>query len=149
MGACHSPERPMPTTPRLGSAVVVRRDDALLLARRAKQPNAGKWVFPGGKIEMFESIKAAAEREILEETGLHIEVQDQIGAFEIIRPPEEHRVIIYSWARAVAGHARPASDVSEIRFCTRDEIATMDLSEIVVSVARAIGWLDPPEALAA
>jgi 8-oxo-dGTP diphosphatase len=139
----------MTTTPRIGSALVVRRGGALLLARRAKEPNAGKWVFPGGKIELFESIKAAAERELLEETGLHVEVEDQIGAFEIIRPPHEHRVIIYSWAQAIAGTARPSSDVSELRFCTRDEIARLDLSEIVASVTRSIGWLDAPDALAA
>lgn len=139
----------MSISPRIGSAVVVRRDDSLLLARRAKEPNLGKWVFPGGKIELFESIKAAAERELLEETGLRIEVQDQIGAFEIIRPPSEHRVIIYSWARAVAGTPRPASDVSELRFSTREEISQLDLSEIVASVTRTIGWLGPPEALAA
>ena len=80
--------------PRTGSAVVVRDGDRLLLARRAKEPNFGKWVFPGGKIEPFESIRQAGERELLEETGLEVQVEDQVGAFEIIRPPEEHRVII-------------------------------------------------------
>jgi 8-oxo-dGTP diphosphatase len=135
--------------PRVGSAVVVRSGDTLLLARRGKQPNKGRWVFPGGKIEPFESIREAAERELLEETGLHIHVRDQIGAFEIIEPPGEHRVIIYSWAEPAGGTLQPASDVSELRFCTRQEIAKLDLSEIVARVARTIGWLDASAPLAA
>jgi 8-oxo-dGTP diphosphatase len=135
--------------PRIGSAVVVRDGDAVLLARRAKEPNRGRWIFPGGRIEPFESIREAGERELLEETGLQVEIEDQIGAFEIIQPPDEHRVIIYSWARPIAGTMRPASDVSELRFVTRDELALLDLSEVVARVARVIGWLDDPEALAA
>jgi ADP-ribose pyrophosphatase YjhB (NUDIX family) len=135
--------------PRIGSALVVRQGDALLLARRDKEPNKGKWIFPGGKIEPFESIKAAARRELLEETGLHVHVDDQIGAFEIIRPPDEHRVIIFSWAHAVGGTLAPNDDVSELRFCTRAELAELDLSEIVAWVAAAIGWLEAPTAAAA
>jgi 8-oxo-dGTP diphosphatase len=121
----------------------------LLLARRAKDPNRGKWVFPGGKIEPFESIREAAEREILEETGLHVVVDEQIGAFEIIRPPDEHRVIIYSWAVPVGGTPQAASDVSELRFCTREELTELDLSEIVARVMCAIGWLRQPDVMAA
>jgi ADP-ribose pyrophosphatase YjhB (NUDIX family) len=139
----------MTALPRIGSAVVVRQGDTLLLARRAKEPNRGKWVFPGGKIEPFESIQQAAEREILEETGLQVEVAEQIGAFEIIRPPDEHRVIIFSWALPVGGTPRAASDVSDLRFCTRNELSELDLSEIVARVMRTIGWLDQPTAAAA
>jgi 8-oxo-dGTP diphosphatase len=139
----------MKSVPRLGSAVVVRNGDTVLVARRAKEPNFGKWVFPGGKIEAFETIKAAGQREILEETGLRVEIGNQIGAFEIIEPPNEHRVIIYSWARPLEGTPVPATDVSELRYCTRDELSRMDLSAIVADVARSIGWLDPAETLAA
>lgn len=139
----------MSTLPRIGSAVVVCQGDTLLLAQRAKEPNRGKWVFPGGKIEPFESIQRAAEREILEETGLQVEVGEQIGAFEIIRPPDEHRVIIYSWAHPVAGAPRAASDVSDLRFCTREELSELDLSEIVAHVTRTIGWLSQSNVLAA
>ncbi len=135
--------------PRTGSAVVVRDGDRLLLARRAKEPNFGKWVFPGGKIEPFESIRQAGERELLEETGLEVQVEDQVGAFEIIRPPEEHRVIIFSWARPVAGTPVARSDVSELRFCSREELIDLDLSDIVAQVLRSIGWLKEPTVLAA
>lgn len=146
------PARPIKgviNVPRVGSAAVVRSGNALLLARRAKEPNIGRWVFPGGKVEPFESIRAAAARELLEETGLHVNVGEQIGAFEIIEPPNEHRVIIYSWAEPVGGTLRAESDVTDLRFCTREEISELDLSDIVARVARSIGWLDDSTRLAA
>jgi ADP-ribose pyrophosphatase YjhB (NUDIX family) len=137
------------TAPRTGSAVVVRRGDAILVGRRAKKPNEGKWVFPGGRIEPFESIASAAERELWEEAGLRIAVEQQIGAFEIIEPPDEHRIIIYSWATPLGEGLHPASDISELRYCTRDQLAKLDLSDIVRRVASTIGWLQHPDALAA
>lgn len=139
----------MTTHPRIGSAVVVRDGSRILVARRAKPPNLGKWVFPGGKIRPFESIRCAAARELAEETGLDVEIGEQIGAFEIVQPPDEHRIIIYSWARPIGGVGTPASDVSELKWCTRQELAQLDLSDVVSEVARTIGWLDAPDSLAA
>ncbi len=135
--------------PRTGSAVVVRDGDRLLLARRAKEPNFGKWVFPGGKIEPFESIRQAGERELLEETGLEVQVEDQVGAFECISPTEEHRVIIFSWGSPREQTPVAGSDVWELRFCSREELIDLDLSDIVAQVLRSIGWLKEPTVLAA
>jgi ADP-ribose pyrophosphatase YjhB (NUDIX family) len=50
-------------------AVVFRGDDVLLV-RRANPPDAGRWGFPGGKIERGETIMRAAERELVEETSI-------------------------------------------------------------------------------
>ncbi len=54
---------------------VVVHDGQALLVRRANPPDAGLWGFPGGKIEFGETVKAAATRELLEETGIHGEAQ--------------------------------------------------------------------------
>jgi 8-oxo-dGTP diphosphatase len=130
--------------PRIGSALVVRDGEGrVLLGRRAKDPNRGRWVLPGGKIELFESIAEAGRREICEETGLNVDVGEQIGAFEIIRPPHEHRLIVYSLARPIGGQLRAASDVSELRFCSADEIAELDLTEICADVLRAALGVQP------
>lgn len=128
--------------PRVGSALVVREGDKILLARRNKSPNRGRWVIPGGKVEPFESISAAGEREILEETGLVVRVGEQIGVFEIISPPNEHRLIIYSWADRVGGDLRAGSDALEPQFFYRSGIQSLDITEIVKTVLRKIDWLD-------
>jgi 8-oxo-dGTP diphosphatase len=136
-------ERPAAkTTPRLGSAVVVLDGDCVLLGIRGKEPNKGKWVLPGGKIKPFESIEHAAIREIREETGLAVEVHGQLGVWEIIDPPEEHRVIVYSLARPIGGTLKAASDLDEVRFCHRDELDGLDISDLVCRVLDRVTWAD-------
>lgn len=135
----------MKNLPRVGSALVVSDGDRILLGRRKKEPNRGKWVLPGGKVEPFEPLREAAKREIEEETGLLVEVGAQIGVEEIIDPPSEHRVIVYSWAHPVGGTLRAASDIFGARFCTREELQTLDLSDVAVNVLAKTGWLDREE----
>jgi ADP-ribose pyrophosphatase YjhB (NUDIX family) len=127
--------------PRIGSAVVVVEDDRVLLGTRAKEPNRGKWILPGGKIEPFESIDSAAKREIREETGLEIDLEGTLTIKEIINPPDEHRIIVYSQARPTSGDLRAGSDLDDVRFCRAADLHTMDLSETVREVLYELGWI--------
>jgi 8-oxo-dGTP diphosphatase len=127
--------------PRFGSALLVRHGDDLLLAQRAKEPHRGMWVLPGGGIHAFETIAEAARREIREETGLQVELGAPVGVLEIVRPPNEHRVIFYNWAIPVGGDLRPASDVSALRWVTREQLQSLDLTEAVRDVLIEVGWL--------
>jgi ADP-ribose pyrophosphatase YjhB (NUDIX family) len=124
--------------PRVGSAVVVIDDGRVLLGVRDKEPHRGKLVLPGGKVRPFESIGEAAEREILEETGIRIEVERQLGVWEIIEPPAEHRVIVYSQARPVGGELRASSDLSDARYYRLDELDGLDMTDTVRAVLRQI-----------
>lgn len=128
--------------PRIGSAVIVIQGDRVLLGVRGKEPNRGKWVLPGGKIKPFESIEEAARREIREETGLDIELQGPATIKEIINPPGEHRVIIYSRAQPVGGKMSASSDLEEVRFCSRDDLRQLNLSSVVKDVLGELGWLE-------
>ncbi|KAL8399816.1 hypothetical protein RB594_000289 [Gaeumannomyces avenae] len=59
--------------PRVGvAAVIARPNGSVILGRRKGSHGSGQWAFPGGHLEFGESIVACAERETLEETGLHV-----------------------------------------------------------------------------
>jgi len=126
--------------PRVGSAVLVVDGDQLLLGVRGKEPNSGKWVLPGGRVNPFETLADAGRRELLEETGLDIRVDDQVHVLEIIDPPGEHRLIVFSQGRPVGGSIVAGSDLLDARFCTRDEIQTLDLSDVIRPVLEKLGW---------
>ena len=129
-------------TTRLGSAVLITEGDRILLGRRNKEPNFGKWVLPGGKIEFGETHIQAAYREAKEELGLEIEIIRLAGnRLYYIIEPDEHRIIVYSIARVVKGDISPSSDISEARFFTRDELKNIEITPVVTQVLRDEGWL--------
>jgi 8-oxo-dGTP diphosphatase len=59
--------------PQIGVGVLVFRNGQLLLGQRRGSHGAGTWAPPGGHLEFGESVEACARREVLEETGLHVE----------------------------------------------------------------------------
>lgn len=56
------------------ATVLINGDDEVLMMQEAKESCAGKWYLPAGRMECGESIVAAAEREVLEETGLRVAI---------------------------------------------------------------------------
>jgi 8-oxo-dGTP diphosphatase len=82
-------------------AVILDDTERVLLTRRSIPPFQDLWVMPGGKIDLGESILDALRREVREEVGLEVEVDDLIDVFEHVTPGEEnyHFVIIYYLCR--------------------------------------------------
>jgi 8-oxo-dGTP diphosphatase len=90
-------------------AAVIERDGLILAARRTEPPAlAGRWEFPGGKVEPGESDAAALERECREEIGVAIAVGERVGPeyyapsgtmvvrtymAELVNPADEPRVL--------------------------------------------------------
>jgi 8-oxo-dGTP diphosphatase len=57
---------------KIASMVILRNESKYLLMKRAKEPNIGKYLPVGGKLEPFETPRACAIRETYEETGISI-----------------------------------------------------------------------------
>jgi len=107
------------------SAFVVDDTSRVLLARRAFEPDAGLWDIPGGFLEEGEEPLAGLRRELLEETGLSIEVGDFLGAFVDTYGdgPEANAVLNLVWeARVAGGEPIAADDVAELRWFPRDAL---------------------------
>lgn len=124
----------------MGSALLVRDEaNRILLGKRNKDPQRGTWVIPGGKIRAFESIGDAAARELHEETGLEVDVQGQFRVYEIINPPDEHRIVIYSWGKVIGGTARASDDLSELAFFSPNQLSDLQTSPLVRRVLADAG----------
>jgi 8-oxo-dGTP diphosphatase len=76
--------REYPDAPIAGVGAVIVAGDKVLLIRRAQEPLKGEWSLPGGAVELGETLEEAVRREVLEETGLAIEVVDVVKAFDRI-----------------------------------------------------------------
>ena len=75
--------------------------------RRLRPPEAGCWGIPGGKVDLFETAAAAAEREIAEELGLRIEASELLCVVDYIdREAGEHWLAPVYLVRDVQGEPR-------------------------------------------
>jgi 8-oxo-dGTP diphosphatase len=70
------------TSPILAVGAVAVVDDRLLMVRRGHGPAAGEWSVPGGRVEADELLESAVVREVAEETGLDIVVDELLGWVE-------------------------------------------------------------------
>lgn len=74
-------------SPRLKARVLVERDGQVLLVRHAKRKQKAFWCLPGGNADPGESIAEAARRELLEETGVEVDVE---GAVLVLDGPDAY-----------------------------------------------------------
>lgn len=70
---------------------VLRSEAGFLLLRRSKEPNLGKYVPVGGHLKPFETPRAAAIREVEEETGISIKEPCLVGILTETSPTD------YNW----------------------------------------------------
>jgi 8-oxo-dGTP diphosphatase len=100
--------------PAVGVAVVVIRGDKVLVGRRRGAHGSGRWSFPGGHLEFNETVENCAQREVLEETGIHLR-NIRYGPFtnNIFREERRHSVTLFVVADYAGGSEQdrePAKD---------------------------------------
>lgn len=88
----------------IGVGVIVRHEGRVLLGRRLSPPGVGTWQFPGGKLEVGESVEACAAREALEEAGIVIRPVAR-GPYtnDVFGPGEPHYVTLFVVTDLVSG----------------------------------------------
>jgi 8-oxo-dGTP diphosphatase len=62
---------------RVACAVIIQNNKVLAVQRGPEMKMAGKWEFPGGKLEPGETASQCIVREILEELALNIQVEEE------------------------------------------------------------------------
>ena len=112
--------------PKIGSAAVVQNEiGALLLGRRGKEPNLGKWVMPGGKIEWGETIDEAVVREVYEETGLVVKAVERLGIFEIVTDDEHSLFVLTRCEPTMYGRLKAGDDLADVGWFMQPQAARL------------------------
>ena len=113
--------RKYPDRPFVGVGAVIVADGKVLIVKRKYDPLAGQWSLPGGGVELGETLEDSIVREMLEETGLDIEVGPVIEVFDRITRDDDgqvryHFVLVDYLCWPVGGELQASSDVADARF---------------------------------
>ena len=127
-----------PERPAVGVGAVLVHQGRVLLIKRGKEPLRGRWVVPGGTVEVGETLEQALVREVREETGLTVRPIEVVLVFDRIDREGEavryHYVIVDYLCEYVSGTLRAASDAEDAAFVAREDLPRFALPEKALEV---------------
>jgi 8-oxo-dGTP diphosphatase len=101
----------------VAGAIPREPDGRIWLLRRGFDPSAGLWTFPGGFVDLGESVEAAARREAREELEIDVEIAGLVGVYS--RPQD--RVVLVVYDATLTGRPRVTPEATEVRaFAPKD-----------------------------
>ncbi|MCV7286121.1 NUDIX hydrolase [Mycolicibacterium wolinskyi] len=115
------------------AGIVVDDQGRVLVIRRHDN---GRWEPPGGVLELDESFEDGVRREVLEETGLHVEVQQLTGVYKNLAAGI---VALVFRCKPHCGRIRPTAESREVLWMTREQVAAAMTPAFAI---RAIDALD-------
>ena len=134
-------KREYPEQPLVGVGAVIVEDGRVALIKRGHAPLLGEWSIPGGALEVGETLREAAVREALEETGLAVATLDLLGVFDrVIR--DDGGKVLYPYVlidflcRRTGGELTAAGDAAEARWFTPEEAMRLPLARDTREVVR-------------
>ncbi len=127
--------------PQIGVGAVVIHKNRVLLVKRKNPPAENLWAIPGGKLQFGETLRQAAEREILEETGVLIKAGEIVHTFEIIDRDAEgqiryHYIIIDLSGEYISGDPSPDDDALEARWISKEELKNFPVNKFTRELLR-------------
>jgi len=128
-------ETEYPSAPRLAVGALVIHAGRVLLVKRGKAPSKNFWAIPGGSVHLGESLQAAAEREVLEETSVAITAGEPIFTFDAIERDADnavryHYVIVDLAGTYLRGEPVPGDDARQARWIGPEELAELDMKPV-------------------
>ncbi|MFE9247268.1 NUDIX hydrolase [Nocardiopsis sp. NPDC006938] len=116
------------------AGAVISDDGRFLAIRRADN---GRWELPGGVLELAETPEAGACREVWEETGVHVEVDQLTGVY---KNTAQGIIALVFRCKPSGGAERPSAESTSVAWLTPDEV-TERMSEAYA--IRLLDALDP------
>ena len=105
-------------------AIPVDSEGRIILLRRGFDPGGGLWTFPGGFVDLGESVPAAAAREVDEELGLAIELEELLGVYS----RADDRVVLIVYRARALGEPSTSPEAIEVGRFAADEIPWDELA---------------------
>jgi 8-oxo-dGTP diphosphatase len=116
-----------------GVSAAVLKGDFVLLVKRGREPYAGLWSFPGGKIEPNEAPREAALRELKEETGIEADIEGILDKIDVATETADGKELRYRltvfYGRYRSGTLGAGSDADAVRWFALDETNTLLMTE--------------------
>ena len=128
----------------LATGAVIFRGREVLLIQRGRAPFLGHWSIPGGKVDFGEKITDALHREILEETGIRMEILGLIDAFEALpqKDGEKHYVMIDYACRYLSGDVVAGDDAMDAGFFSIPEaMSRLAWDKTRLAIQRALPYV--------
>ena len=130
-----------PVRPALAVGAVVFKDNRVLLVKRGNPPARGVWAIPGGSVELGESLQKAAEREVLEETGIVIKAGEPVLSFESIHRDDNDRVRFHYYivdlaATYISGEPSPGDDALDAGWISGEALGRLNVNPITLKLLR-------------
>lgn len=124
--------------PQVVVGAIVIHDGSLLMIRRANDPSKGLWTVPGGRVEPGEYLAQAVRREVLEETGVAVEVGELLGVLEVVG--EGWHYVIHDYLATIDGDPElaAADDALEARWVPLHDVPSLDCTPRFVETLT--GW---------
>lgn len=130
-------------------AVVLNDKEEFLMGKRLEPDNPaadGKWEFLGGHMEFNEQPEAAVKREVLEESGIEVEVVRLLpkvysNLWKTLNGNESQTLLLCYECRVTGGHLHTKnydSKISELKFIPKEQITNYDLLEKTLEIAELL-----------
>jgi ADP-ribose pyrophosphatase YjhB (NUDIX family) len=114
---------------KLAVACWIKNQNKYLLQKRGlhEKWGPGKWIPPGGKVEMHETVLQALDRELMEEVGVRIDHKTIKYIADYISPIEDdEKIVIVVEAELRDGEARVLDEAIEVKWFTKEELSKLD-----------------------